>query len=401
MKGETGRALALLAGTALALLLFGAGLARAEGIGIYPTEISFDDALRGGDYFRTVGVVNDSDFQRVFSFKPGGEAGQWLSLVDMTDRTKVVDSVLVPPHSDGRVLLRLSVQPDVANGQYAGTVTVLGEAAPVELGGGAGAGVSVGGEISIEVKVTGTQNIAGSLIDVATSDTEVGLPLQVRTTIQNSGNVRIQPQIGLAVVTQATVVGQTTFATDPVYPQEIKTLISQWDSTNAATGDYVARVAVNFGGLDLGRRELPFKVFPRGTLTRQGVLDSLELVSQPKPGSAAKVIATFRNTGQIESRAAFVGELYRGSELIQGVTSPEKFVAKGDTGSLEVFLNIPKAGTYTLNGKVNFEGKESEVKELTFRVAGDSSLPIWLWVGVVAGVIVAAMAGRSLLRRRT
>jgi len=43
--------------------------------------------------------------------------------------------------------------------------------------------------------------------------------------------------------------------------------------------------------------------------------------------------------------------------LVKAVTGVEKLVPKGKQDSLEIFVDIPEPGEYTLKGKVNFEGK--------------------------------------------
>jgi hypothetical protein len=387
---------------ALALLVSRPGVVMAQGIYVYPAEIKFDDVLRGGDYFRTVGVVNNNDSDTNYRFETNGEMAQWLSFVDSEDRTTIVPSLLVPAHSEGRVLARVHVPSDVPNGTYKAGAVVL---ATVSAGtqSGSGSTVNIGAQIAIEANVTGTQQLAGSLLDMTVTDTEVGLPLDIRSRFQNSGNVVISPQIGVTVLNnKAATIDQKTFADQAIYPNEIKTILSQWDTSNALPGDYVGHVTVNFGGLDLGGRDLPFKIFQRGTLTRQGTLETLKLANRPDPGGLAKIEATVVNTGQIESKMVFVGEFFRGSTLVKAVTSLEGRVARGESGTIEIYLDVPQAGKYTLKGKANFEGKESEVKELTFRVGNEGGISVFTWVLIVAGgaAAVLVLGGGWMVRRK-
>jgi hypothetical protein len=75
--------------------------------------------------------------------------------------------------------------------------------------------------------------------------------------------------------------------------------------------------------------------------------------------------------------------------------------------ALDAFADVLEAGTYTVTGKVNYEGKETEEKELTFAVVspgggGDDELPIWLWAvigGAALMVAVAIVAGSWALVR--
>jgi len=375
-------------------------MAEVPAVGVYPTAIGFEQTVRGGEYFRTIGVMNGSDSEQTFTFTVGGQAAPWLAIVDTQDRTRVLESVVAPPRGEARVFLRVRVPPDLPNGAYAGQVQVLTSLARAAASEGAGASVSVGAEVGVIFGVTGEQKIAGSLIDVAASDVEVGSPLDLRTTVQNSGNVQVTPQIELSVVDpQGAVVGGATFADEMVYPGETKVVTARWDTTGQRLGERVARVRVKFGDVDLGVQEARFNILAVGTLSRRGELEGLELQGKPAVGGVAKVIGDFRNTGQIDTRARLLAEVYRGSTLTQAANSEERLVERGATAPLELFVDVPTSGTYSVRAKVNFEGKETDVRELTFTVGGNG-LPLWPIVGGLAlAVIVAGGVGWGWRRR--
>jgi hypothetical protein len=377
------------------------------GIGIYPSTVEFGQTLRGSQYFRTVGVMNSGDSEQTFRFDIDGDAAPWLSLVNPQDRAQVLDTVAAAPHGEARAFLRLQVPEGVPNGTYTGAVTVLTSVGDTGAGEGAGASVSVGAELEVTLEVTGTQSIAGSFTDAAAMDVEVGSPLRIRTTIQNSGNVQVNPQIALEVADPTgAVVAQTTFSGEVVYPNETKVLVSEWDTTGQALGGRVARVGVKFGDLDLGSKQANFNILAVGTLTRQGTLEGITLENAPYVGVVAKIGAHFRNTGQIDTRATFLGEVYYKSALIDTISTPERLVQQGEAVAFEAFVDVPDAGTYTVKGKVNYEGKETEEKELTFDVGGlggGEGLPLWAWIVIGGGSVVGAVVvvgGSWVLARR-
>jgi hypothetical protein len=242
--------------------------------------------------------------------------------------------------------------------------------------------------------------VEGTFSELTVADTEVGYPIKAISTVQNSGNVHIVPQFAMRIMASPTVVASGNFAELAVYPNETKQFVTELDSSRLTPGEYVASVSVSLGGNDLGTRESRFKLLERGTLTRQGVLDHLLLMNGPvAPGTVAKVNAIFRNTGQIDSKAVFVGEFYRNGSLIKAIQGLERSVARGDQSTLEIFLDVPESGTYKLVGKVNFEGKETEAKELTFTVG--SASPFILWGVAAAAVAVTGGAALVMLRRRS
>jgi len=301
------------------------------------------------------------------------------------------------------VFLRLLVPADAANGVYTGSVRVLTTVDEKNTGEGAGVSVNVGADISVTFNITGTQKIAGSVIDVVTSDVEAGSPLRIKTTVQNSGNVQVNPEIRLQVVDpQGAIVGEASFSEEVVYPNEIKILTPEWDTTDQKTGERIARVSVKFGDVDLGTRETRFNMLAVGTLTRRGELEGLALEGTPSVGSVLKVIAKFRNTGEIDAHAQFLGEVFRDSVRIDAAASEELLVVPGDVVPLELFVDVTEEGTYTVRGKVNYEGKETDVQELVFTVGGGGGLPVWaivVGVAVIALLIVGGGVAWGLLRR--
>jgi hypothetical protein len=299
--------------------------------------------------------------------------------------------------------LRLLVPADIPNGVHTGVVRVLTTIDAKNTGGSSGVGVNVGADISVVLNLTGTQNIAGSLIDMAIGDVEAGSPFRIKTTVQNSGNIQVNPQIDLQVLDpQGAIVGTASFSEEVVYPNEIKILTPEWDTTDQKTGERIARVSVKFGNVDLGTREIHFNILPLGTLTRAGELEGLALEGSPSVGSVVKVVAMFRNTGEIDTQARFLGEVFRDSVRIDTATSEELLVVPGNVVPLELFVNVTQNGTYKVQGKVNYEGKETDVQELVFRVGEGGGLPIWaIVVGVTVAVLLLVSGGLTwgLLRR--
>ena len=375
--------------------------AAADGIGVYPADLAIDNALRGTEYFRTIGITNDADGARTFSLEASGETGAWVSFVDITDRTTPANKVHVPARSEGRVFLRLRIPADTPNGTYSGRILVVTAGGKVEDSSGSAVNVNVGAEIGLTVVTTGTQRLGGELVDITVADTETGHPLQVKSIIQNSGNVQARPQTAIKISTSATVVDESTLEGDPIAPNETRTVVTEWDTAKAPPGAYLASVSVALGGNSLGSRQLRFRILPQGALTRQGSLQRIELLNKPEPGTAAKLRATFVNTGQIDSRVVFVGELYRGDTLVKAVSSPEKLVPQGQFGSLDVVVEVPRRGSYTLRGKANFEGKESEVRELRFTVGSSSSRSEYVLAGAAGGGTIVLLAAAIAVVRRS
>ncbi|MDP2948185.1 MAG: hypothetical protein Q8P22_01430 [Chloroflexota bacterium] len=387
---------------------WGSVQAQDGGIGIYPVIIELKDALRGGEYVRTFTVINQQDSDLTFEFQREGDVGAWVSLVLPNDPATPVDTILAPANSDTTLILRLVIPPDAPNGPHSGKISFQSVLPTEENPESSAVGVSIGVAAKVEVDVTGEQKLTGAVVDIAISDVEVGYPLRIRTKFQNTGNVKAKPQIGLQVKdAQAAVVGEGSYSDTAVDPGATNVINSDWDTSGKDPGDYVAGVAVSLADAQLDARQLNFRILPRGALTRQGVLEELTLDNAPYAGAVAKISAHFRNIGQIETRATFLGEIYYKTTLVKALSGAERLVQVGETASLEIFADVPQAGSYTVSGKVNYEGKETEVRELIFKVprpgGGDGELPLWLWIVISGGAMLGGavvVGGSWVLTRR-
>ncbi len=368
--------------------------------------IEWTDAVRGSEYFSDVVVLNGQDTEMTVRVEDGrmfllfgrervGDPGVgWITIHPVEDRTRTIDTFTVPPHSEGRVILRARVPVDVANGTYSGTVYFNSVAALPGTGSAEGSrtSVSLGVATDIQLVVKGAQRLSGTVTDSYVADTEPSYPLRLTTTFQNTGNVLARPQIDLTVKNAAgQAIGAARFADRTFNPGETQSVSGDWDTTGATEGEYIAAVKVSLAGESIYERDLGFKILPRGTLTRFGSFERLAIEEQPRPGTVGKAVATFFNTGRIDSRAKFVGELYKGSTRIDTVSSEERLVPYGEKQDLELFLRVPDAGDYTLRGKVNFEGKETITREVNFVVAAGG------WPLGQVSLIVAALLAMGAL----
>ena len=107
----------------------------------------------------------------------------------------------------------------------------------------------------------------------------------------------------------------------------------------------------------------------------------------------------FRNTGEIETNVAFVGELDRGEHAVRNVTSVPQLVEPGSVTDVQMFVDVGNAGHYTLKGRLVFEGRQSNARSTVFRV-GSSSRPWLLWALIVVAVVLAGIALWAMTRRR-
>ena len=393
--------LAMLAVCVVGLLL--AGSVRAQGIGVAPAVVEVADAVRDNEYTRTVTLLNQGDAEITFEVARQGEAGGWVSLHAATDPTATLDKVVVPAKGSTRVLLSVAVPPDAPNGVEDGVISFTTVMTSQEPAGEARVQVNTGVDVQLKVTVSGVQKLSGSVLDVYASDVEVGDPLLIQTKFQNTGNVKAQPEIKLQVKNKAgTVVGEGTYSDKAVGPGQTNTIESQWDTSGKDLGAYVASVAVTLGGNQIHTQEVPFEIVAEGTLRGQGDHQKNTHDNSPEPGGVAEIAAHFENTARTETSASFVFEVYYKDQLLDAVTTPEEPVQPGEVAAIKASVNVVEKGKYTVRGKVTFEGKSTEAKELSFSVPVGGGMPIWaivVGVTVIALLIVGGGVAWGLLRR--
>lgn len=389
---------------AMALLLFCLAPYNvgADGLGVAPGEIQLDNVLRGSELLRSIRVFNIGEDTVSFRLTASGEAADWISFCEPDDPATSLETIAAPGNGKVEVWVKFKIPEDVADGIYAATIYV--ESIPSEE---AGQPVPLRMPSRVTIEVTGTQILTGNVRGISAMDVEVNYPLRIRVEFKNTGNVVATPQIDVQITKDDVAIDSFTFAQTKVKVANSETISVEWDTTGKEPGDYLAQVDVSLGEEVIATEELDFTILPVGTLTRAGTLTELTLHGEPKFGTTAKILATFFNTGEIDTKAKFIGEVYCDNEFIDALESEETLIPVGQKDILTSYVKLERPGSYDIKGHINYEGKKTEVKEISFTVGeatGEGSQgrafnllsPVAIAVIVVLLAVIASMA----LRRR-
>ena len=340
----------------------------ALGAAMAPATMGLTDVLRGSEYQRSIAVFNPSVPQCFYNLRTEGEAAGWLSLLDF-DTQQPIQQVLVPAQKSVYIILKVNIPPDAANGSY--TATIYSETAPVEVTGGSGVSAVMQAKCDLTISITGTQKIAGSVGSVTVHDTEVGSPAHFAVNFDNKGNVVVSPAIDCKINLDGSQVGEITEDKTPVNPGSQGNIGLDWDTNGAKTGDYTAEVAVTLDGKLLNTQKVSFKVMPVGTLTTNGELTNMRSAGQAAVGQMTKLLADFKNTGEADAKAKLTVEVNKDGTMLDLLESEEVLVPMGKTGTLTAYFKPGEKGKYTLNGVINYAGKQTNAMQLTLTV-GDT-----------------------------
>ena len=341
------------------------------GVGISPVSMEFSDALRGASYTQTLILTNaDPDDSAEFTVVATGDIASWVTT--SLGEGEPATSFVAAPGSRLDIQVHLDVPDDAVNRTYDGGLEVLGAV----VGDVAGAGVQIGGVVLIEAHVTGTEVRSAGVDDYRVANAEVGMDQRFTAVVRNDGNVRAIAQLDVTIQRDGATVAELSTGGEPWVVQGAASSPVEvtWTTAEQSAGDYTALFTVSdMAGptpIELGRREIPFRLEPLGTFTRAGVLGDLAIVSDVSLDTPIFAEASFTNTGQIDTTAIFEGRVYRGDELVQVVQSLGQAASPGAIVPMTVNFSLDTPGAYRLEGNVNYDGFVTEAKSLEFEVAG-------------------------------
>jgi hypothetical protein len=366
------KAVTIITVSLLLLCLLPASVA-AIGLGVGPSVLEIEDALRGSVYYRTIQVGHTGEEGSNFSLSADGEISDWVSFYKSGEPDTPTDSIFIPAGETGYVRVKFTIPEDARNKTYEGRLYV-GTIPSEEATGEVGQVVKIKVPVDVTIEVIGSQILEGTVSKITAKDTEVGLPLNLEVGFTNTGNVNAQPDIGVRVVRNDETVAEFNHAQTSIKVDSSETIRVEWDTTGQEADDYSADVEVSLGGRVIAVvGGLMFKLLPPGTLSREGELVSLDYKGQPEVETITKVQATFRNTGEVDTRAKLVAEVYRQDSLIDTLESEELLIPTGEEEILTAYFEPAQPGDYKINGHVMYEGKKTETMEISFTVGGEGA----------------------------
>lgn len=343
------------------------------GLGVAPPYITID-AVRGGVYQKSIIIYNQNDYNITVLLNSTGETKSWVSFYEPDNLSKSIEQTSVKGMSRKNIVAKIVVPKNASNKIYEGALVVSSMPSGTNLSGNY-TSVSLNLPIMLYINVTGEQILNLSVLSIDVDDVEVGFPLEIRFHLKNTGNVVIIPYVRLILTKDNVYITSIDSISDPIQPENIHTHILSINTTGFPAGDYIAHVNITLDNETMYRGNVSFSLLPEGTFTRSGEFIDLKLEGKIEEGNMIKIIATFRNTGEIETPAKLIGEVYRNGELIEVLESDEIIVPKYMEEELSIYYKIEENGSYLIKSYVLYGGKKTETKELRFTVGETRWLP--------------------------
>jgi hypothetical protein len=382
----------------LPVLLLLPSNASAQGMGVAPAKFTINNALRGAEYERPMIVYNIFSEARDFALSSGDEMSGWISFYKLDDLNTPISNITIPGEESANILVKFNIPQDAANGVHTSKIWV--ETTPAQEGEG-GMVVPIKISSEVEIEVTGTQILTGEVKSITIRDTEIDHLLRIKVEFQNTGNVMAKPQIDVNITKDSAPIDSFSYSETEVMVEAREVIPVEWDTTGRETGEYVADVSVSLGGNVLTAQSLPFKILPTGTLTRWGELTELSYEGRLAIETVVKITATFQNTGEIDTIAKLVCEVYKDDVLIDTINSEQMLIPVKEEGLLKAYLKLHENGHYNIKGYAVYDGKTTETKEVSFDVGEVSpGFTGLLLIGVAAGIGVMVVGGIIAYRIR-
>ena len=362
----------------IAVLLVLTGTVAGVGLGVSPASFTVSDALKGGEYERTFTTYNTDNETGDFTFNAQGDGAEWLSYY-LPEGETPISTITIEGKSSQKILVKINIPEEAANGNYTPKIYIKSVPKKLEATSGAVAQAVVQIPVSATINVTGTQILTGIVKDISLNDIEIDYPLRIKVEFENTGNVIAKPTITVIIRsnTDNSILSEEVYSDTEIKPDNTDTIIIEHDTEGLEVGEYFAEITVTLNEAVLAQENIPFEILEHGTLSRQGVLSKLDIEGDTLVNRVVKIHADFKNTGMIDSKAKFIGEIYLENNQIDIVESEELNVPVGETDTLISYLKIEESGNYIIKGKVFYEGKTTEVEELSFKVptVDSSSVP--------------------------
>ena len=236
-------------------------------IGQTTDPIVIENALRGGEFQKTMIVLNNDGEKVEVKFSASGQIAGWTKFYLPGDLKNSIQEFSLEKDAQANIVVVFSVPSDAANGDYSGFVGAGKKIGPAQENKNESS-VSVEQRIdrAVKIKVTDqeTVNLLVSVIP-ETYDVKSGENLSVRFIYDNQSNVALKPQIQFRIKKDDKVVYNAIFpypdgedSVRPLAQHEIPAV--KIPTTELADGRYIAEMEFLHNGQSIATQDFKFTI---------------------------------------------------------------------------------------------------------------------------------------------
>ena len=386
--------------------LFLTNVTPAYALGLSPPVIIIPSILRGSQQHKSVTIsrapndVGDLTIEVV----PEGTYGNFI---------KAPTATFLMPAAQTSMKYDFLVDPGSAqDGDYRVEVSFLKGLSTESMKNRTGSVVKTGVTAVLKVTVGGAQNVSYSFDNIQGQDTETALDTTVSYIIKNTGNVDWRPEkihFSFLAKSDKQEVGSFDLVGDKipvVFAGEDNKQITSTLSPTLPVGEYYVKATFFDKGKSVGEltSRNPFHVYPEGTLKQSGEITSIT-TNQTSYVTGDKILLTtvFKNTGAIPVKATFFANEYKDGKFVDLIRGKEYRLGLGENVTMSQVLSVHDAGTYRLDGYVEFGSRKTDIKSVTFTMKWKDALSFldWskplTWIELIV-LVLALMSGLFYLK---
>ncbi len=338
---------------------------QAVAIGVNRASVNFDEVLRNGFARETLVVTTDSVIPIQGEVLLEGQEQTWLnfsarnfSFSRDAPYTLVVE---VRPPADARI------------DTYRVNMSIITSELSRSTGGQIGTSTRASLGVPIRIALTGTQRLACRASSIRVLDTERGQQLEVRLSVQNTGNVRVNPPVVVEVFdklrSRSLVTLNGIFGRD-ILPTVTEEGVMRFPLDLPIDQYWVTVKVPQCEASDL----VTFDVLDVGGVKDDGELVRIDVEPWAEVGDIIPVTAIFRNNGVRSVTASFRGTISRvdNDDVVKVIQTDEFIVDPSVTAALETFFNPTEPGQYRATGRVFYNQKLTIERDAIINVNGES-----------------------------
>lgn len=381
------------------LVLFFSNNVMAVNVGVSPATINFEEVLRGGYAERSVLISVDSTEEIEITATKWGDVADWINISE--------SDFVTTRNSPYSLLVSVNPPEDVPNGNYTGFVRIMTAGLGEGVEGHAVGIVRSSLDLAVNIQIIDTEVVRCRASDFEVSSVEEGDDIIFKMSVENNGNIRLNPRVAIDIwdQDQTSIVETIDFSEVEILPTTEEEILIRVPSGSYDVSQYWADVSV----VDcFAQKLMTFDVLEEGALKADGILLRILSKEKARVDENVPIEVTFKNVGQKEVRAQFIGKVSKGGNLVQNLESREISVLIGDIGEYNLFFTPTETGRYVIDGRVFYDSKKTFEKSFVVEVVreGGGAFPYLLIllylvvIGIIGFLIFRIRKERKLYRRR-
>ncbi|MDG6219293.1 MAG: hypothetical protein QCI00_07620 [Candidatus Thermoplasmatota archaeon] len=351
-------------------LLLNVEVHTSSGITVMPGAINLGDVVKGTYYTRQITIINSGEEPIGIALSSEGLLASYITFSQDSDFSYTFDYLNVSKKEN--VLVRFFIPLTFPSGFFNTTIYVkTADFFDKDNNNTQTSSIYLSFPICVTLNATGEVNLSGEITYLEIKDNEVGYPILFHIGFLNKGNVIAFPAIYINISRGSWYIDNLKHSQTWIDSGRGEIIAIEWDTENREPGAYDARVTIVLDENIIEDQNLSFQILPRGSLTRNGELQNLSFSGNLQVGNTIKIIASFKNTGGIETTAKLIGEVYIDDNLVDSIESDGYLVKTGRASELISYYKLVELGQYTINGYVLYEGNQTSIKTISFQMGDE------------------------------